>query len=70
MITNTPTENETMIQLLELRAKIAACHAQERGEPWGVCATLRHKARDLAARFVDPQYMADEQADGPIIQNP
>lgn len=43
------TDNELTIALLDLRAKIDHC-----GEGYVIRNTLRHKAMELAARFVDP----------------
>jgi hypothetical protein len=62
----TPTllsPEELTIALLDIKAKIAACHAQEGASPWLICATLRHTAEAVAARFVDPQWIADEEED-------
>jgi hypothetical protein len=56
-----PTDNEILIALLDIRAKIANLRKQEGKEPWNICATQRHKAMDAAARFVDPKYAAEEE---------
>lgn len=63
MITNLPcitpeamSDNETLIALLDIKAKIQQCRAQEGYEPWLIPSTLRHKAMELAAAFVDPHY--------------
>jgi hypothetical protein len=63
MTTRPPTQKATLAQLLDIKAKIAACHAQEGASPWLICATLRHTAEAVAARFVDPQWIADEEED-------
>lgn len=57
----TPTTPEQLTAaLLDIKAKIATCHKQEHGEPWQITATLRHKAMDAAARFVDPKWSEEE----------
>jgi hypothetical protein len=56
-----PAPEEITIQLLDIRAKIAACHAQEGASPWLITATLRNKAEAVAAAFVDPSWVADEE---------
>jgi hypothetical protein len=60
----TPTllsPEELTIALLNIRAKIAACHAQEGASPWLITATLRHTAEAVAARFVDPSWAKEEE---------
>ncbi len=51
---------ECTIKLLAIQAQIAACHAQEGKSPWLITATLRDKARSLAAAFVDPSWQEGE----------
>jgi hypothetical protein len=58
-----PTDNEILIALLDIRAKIAACHAQEGASPWLITATLRNKAESVAAAFVDPEYAREEESE-------
>ena len=54
------SDNEITTALLDIKAKIESCHAQENRSPWLVTATLRDKARSLAAAFVDPEWEEGE----------
>jgi hypothetical protein len=59
--TRPPTQKATLIKLENIRKKIAVCRKQEGREPWLITATLRHTAETVAARFVDPKWIAEEE---------
>lgn len=54
------TPEELTIALLNIQTRIAACRKQEGETPWIITANLRHLAQDIAAAYVDPTYVKEE----------